>query len=138
MPTYIQSGHVSVLLPVPKHIKEAIAAKSAELGITQRELYHKAIEDFIRCHAAFDRRLATQSLKPPKDRRKLRPISYVPLYRGTDAVPLRMWVKKPIIETVTKLSEHYHIRRREFIYTAICNTFHTDQEITECHQNQPP
>ena len=138
MPTYILSGYVSVLLNVRKNLKDAIAAISAETGVIQRDLYNKAIEDFIHMHAAFDRRLASQSRKAPNERRRPRPITYTPLYVGKDGVALRMWVRKDVMSTVMKLAEHLGIGRRILIYTALCNAFHTDKEITECHQNQPP
>ncbi len=99
-----KAGHVHVLLHLPPRLKERLASRSRETGKTQKALYHTAIEVFARRQS---------------DRRRVRPLRYSPLYGGDDAVPLRLWIKQPLIETVMTLAEGHHIRRREVIYTAL-------------------
>lgn len=116
--TMVQAGYVSVLLPVPPALKHALAARSRETGIIQRDLYHRAIADFVRRHE-MPAQGGKRSAVPGRPQRG----GYKPLYRGTNAIALRMWIQRDLLEATQKLASRHNIQRREFIYTALVRTF---------------
>ena len=107
-PNHVQAGYVSVLLYVPSALKLALAGASRQSGRIQRDLDHQAIENFIAWHEAC-RRGPTPN--------------YRPLYRAGDAIPLRMWIKKELLNEVERFARIAHIQRREFIYSALVRRF---------------
>lgn len=135
---YAQSDMVSIVIPVPKSLKSVIEAKRKKEGRdkqTKRELYLKALRDFVAMHEGHDRRRAA-SQAPTQERRRARRIVYMATYKNPDAPKLRIWVDKPLADVVTELAKRACVSRRAFAYTAICTAFHTQQEIKECQEIQ--
>jgi len=135
MSYYAQSDKVSIVFPVPKSLQAAIEAKHKSEGKTKRDLYLKALRDFIAIHEGHDRRrMAT--LNPAKERRAHRSLVYMATYKYPDAPKLRIWADKPLADMVAELAKRACVSRRAFAYTAICNTFYNLQETPECREFQ--
>ncbi len=132
---YAQSDMVSIVIPVPKTLKAIIEAKRKNEGITKRNLYIKALRDFVAMHEGHDRRRRSTS-KPTTERRQPRRVVYLATYKNIEAPKLRIWVDKPLADIVAELAHRACVSRRAFAYTAICTTFHNQQEITECQEFQ--
>ena len=115
----VKAGYVSVLLHVSSVLKLALADASLQSGRTQRDLYHLAIADFIAWHKPSRRGQKPKMAVPARASSGV----YKPLYRDVDAIPLRMWIKKELLDEVEDLARFAHIQRREFIYSALVRRF---------------
>ena len=130
-----QSDKVSIVIPVPKSLQSAIEVQRRIEGKTKRDLYLKALRDFIGMHEGQDRRrMATPSLA--KERRKDHSLVDMATYKYPDAPKLRIWADKPLADRVAELAKRACVSRRAFAYTAICNAFYNPQETPECREFQ--
>ena len=135
MSYYAETDKVSIVIPVPKSLKAVIEARRKNDGKTKRELYLKALQDFVAMHEGQDRRRsATTNLAT--ERRKPHSLVYMATYKNPDAPKLRIWADRPLADMVAALAKRACVSRRAFAYTAICNAFYNPQEIPECREFQ--
>lgn len=128
MSYYGQTDKVSIVIPIPKELKASIEAKRKNEGTTKRELYLKALRDFVAMHEGHDRRRVAPAARAT-ERRQPRALVYLATYKYPDAPKLRIWADKPLADTVAALAKRACVSRRAFAYTAICNAFYNPQEI---------
>lgn len=109
----------NVLLFVPERLKSEIQREAAEQQVSMRDLYVKAITNFIGKTSA-----AQQA-------GRLADFNFRATLRRAQGERFQMWLDPALAEQVEKLADAAAVSRRAFCFTALLDTFNPPGEPTQ-------
>jgi hypothetical protein len=115
---YQRQGMHNVLLFVPERLKSEIQREAADQQVSMRDLYLKAMANFIgKTNAAMSAG-------------KLSEFTFRATLRRAQGERFQMWLDPAMAEQVEMLAEAAAVTQRAFCYSALLDTFNTSGETT--------
>lgn len=104
----------NIEITLPKPLKKTIVSRAQSENITLRDLYQRALREFI------------AQVEGANARGQLATFIFLARYTSPKASRLQMWLDRDLGARINRLAARAHVSRRAFCYTALRAMFPVD------------